>query len=65
MVSPKSFYYFFSFCKRPTAIPVKDVDIFKDHMEEEHNIFKDHIILLAQHFTNAKENEEIKDRGNV
>ena len=31
-------------------------------MQEEHNIFKDHPVLLAQHLMDAKENEEVKER---
>ena len=60
VASVKSFFCLF--CQRPTAIPVKDVEKFQEHMRKEHNIFKGHIVLLAQHFTDAKENEEIKDR---
>ena len=58
--SVRSFYCLF--CQRPNAIPVNDVDRFKGHMEEKHNIVKDHNILFAQHFTDAKENAEIKER---
>ena len=43
-------------------MPVKDLERFKEHMQEEHNITKDHIVLMAQHFMDAKENEEIIER---
>ena len=61
--SVRSFYCLF--CQRPTAIPVTGKDIFKRHMEEKHNIFKDHNILFAQHFTDDTENAEIQERVSV
>ena len=60
VASAKSFLCLF--CQRPNAIPVKDVEKFKEHMQNEHNILKGHIVLLAQHFTDARENKEIKER---
>ena len=50
------------FCQKPYAIPVNDIQRFNEHMQESHMVVQDHTVLLALHFTNVKENEEIIDR---
>ena len=55
-------HFFCLFCQKPTAIPVKDIRRFNEHMLEGHNVFQDHAVLLALHFTTVRENEEVIER---
>ena len=48
--------------QKPRPIPVTDIRRFNEHLQECHKVDRDHTVLLAQHFTNVKENEEIIDR---
>ena len=53
----KSFYCLF--CHKPKSIPVSYIQTSKDHMEEHHKVTKEHLLLLALHFTDMSENDEI------
>ena len=55
-----SFYCLF--CHKPKANPVGDIQTFKEHMEEHHKVTKEHLLLLALHFTDMSENDEIIER---
>ena len=55
-------HFFCLFCQKPTAIPVKDIQWFNEHMQDGHNVFQDHAVLLALHFTTVGENEEVIKR---
>ena len=54
--------FFCLFCQKPSAIPVNNIRRSDEHMQESQKVVHDHTVLLAQHFTNVKENEEIIDR---
>ena len=56
----KSFYCLF--CHKPKAIPVSDIQTFKEHIEDRHKVTKEHLLLLALHFTDKSENDEIIER---
>ena len=56
----KSFYCLF--CHKPKAIPVSDIETFKEHMEDHHKVTREHLLLLALHFTDKRENDEIIER---
>ena len=56
----KSFYCLF--CHKPKSIPVGDIQTFKEHMEDHHKVTKEHLLLLALHFTDKSENDEIIER---
>ena len=54
--------FFCLFCQKPKSIPVGNIQAFKEHMEDKHKVFRDHLVLLAIHFTDQTENNEITDR---
>ena len=54
--------FFCLFCQRPKAIPVSDIQIFKEHMEDHHKVTMEHLLLLAFHFTDKVESDEIIER---
>ena len=56
----KSFYCLF--CKKPKAIPVGDIETFKEHMEDRHKVTREPLLLLALHFTVKSENDEVIER---